>query len=72
VKVAPRSGAQIGYGETLIEDGLRPGERVVVDGQYKLQQGSRVKMADGAVKPETRGSKPEGSPKSEGRSKAKS
>jgi multidrug efflux system membrane fusion protein len=71
VKVAPRSGAQVGQGETIIADGLRPGERIVVDGQYKLQQGSHVKLADGAA---TEGRKPkaEGSPKPETRSKAKS
>ena len=46
VKVAPQSAQpRSGKGKTVIEDGLRPGERVVVDGQYKLQQGSRVKMA---------------------------
>ena len=72
VKVAARSGAQIGQGETVIEAGLRPGERVVVDGQYKLQQGSRVKLADGGGKTETRKPKAEGSPKSENRSKGKS
>ena len=38
--------AQIEQDEALIEDGLSPGERVVVDGQYKLQKGSRVKIAD--------------------------
>jgi membrane fusion protein, multidrug efflux system len=54
VKVAARSGAQLGQGETVIEEGLRPGERIVVDGQYKLQQGSRVKTADAAAKPEAR------------------
>lgn len=32
--------------EALIDDGLRPGERVVVDGQYKLQKGSRIKIPD--------------------------
>jgi membrane fusion protein, multidrug efflux system len=71
VKVAARSGAQIGQGETVIEDGLKAGERVVVDGQYKLQQGSRVKMADAGAKPEGRNPKAEGSPKSESRSKGK-
>lgn len=40
--------AQIELGEALIEEGLRPGERVVVDGQYKLQKGSRIKTADAA------------------------
>ena len=72
VKVAVRSGAQVGQGETVIEDGLRPGERIVVDGQYKLQQGSRIKIADGGGggKSEARSPKAEGSPKSDGRKKA--
>jgi multidrug efflux system membrane fusion protein len=72
VKLAARSVAQVGQGETVIEEGLRPGERIVVDGQYKLQQGSRVKLADGGGKTETRKPKAEGSPKSESRSKGKS
>jgi len=50
--------AQIEQGEALIEDGLRPGERVVVDGQYKLQRGSRVRQADGAVPSGERGGRP--------------
>jgi multidrug efflux system membrane fusion protein len=45
----------------LINEGLQPGERVVVDGQYKLQPGARVKLpapaevdsvSDGKAKPE--------------------
>jgi len=36
---------------TLIEDGIKTGERVVVDGQYKLQQGSRVEEATGGPTP---------------------
>ncbi len=35
--------AQIENGLALIDDGLQPGEHVVVDGQYKLQPGSKVK-----------------------------
>ncbi len=38
--------AQIDRGQALIEEGLSPGERVVVDGQYKLQAGSKVKLPD--------------------------
>jgi membrane fusion protein, multidrug efflux system len=72
VKVATRSGAQLGQGETVIEEGVKAGERVVVDGQYKLQAGSRVKMADAAAKPEGRKPKTEGKPKAESQSKAKS
>jgi multidrug efflux system membrane fusion protein len=34
--------AQAATGTALIDDGLMPGERVVVDGQHRLQQGSRV------------------------------
>ncbi|HEY3900625.1 MAG TPA: efflux RND transporter periplasmic adaptor subunit [Chthoniobacter sp.] len=34
--------AQIDDGEALIDEGLAEGEKVVVDGQYKLQPGSKV------------------------------
>ena len=50
--------AQIEQGEALIEEGLRPGERVVVDGQYKLQKGSRVKIAEPPAAGAERGSHP--------------
>ncbi len=46
VELRPVKVGQMEGGEALIEDGLRPGERVVVDGQYKLQKGSRVKIPD--------------------------
>ena len=72
VKVAPQSGAQVGQGETVIAEGLRAGERVVVDGQYKLQAGSRVKMADATPKPDSQKPKAEDNPKSKTQSKAKS
>ena len=48
VQVRPVKVAQIEQGQALIEDGLVPGERVVVDGQYKLQSGSRVKLPEAA------------------------
>jgi multidrug efflux system membrane fusion protein len=41
VKVGPTEA-----GMTLIDDGLQLGERVVVDGQYKLQPGSHVKTGE--------------------------
>jgi multidrug efflux system membrane fusion protein len=72
VKVAPQSGAQVGQGETVIADGLRPGERVVVDGQYKLQAGSRVKMADAAAKPASQKPKAEDDSNTGTRTKTKS
>ena len=37
--------SQIEAGEALVESGLQPGERVVVDGQYKLQAGSQVRIS---------------------------
>ena len=40
--------AQIDSGEALIADGLKAGETVVVDGQYKLQDGSKVKAVEPA------------------------
>jgi multidrug efflux system membrane fusion protein len=42
----PLKVAQIESGIALIETGLNPGERVVVDGQYKLQPGSHVKAVE--------------------------
>jgi len=42
VKMRPITVAQIDSGEALIDAGLEAGETVVVDGQYKLQDGSRV------------------------------
>lgn len=48
VEIRPVKVGPIEKGEALIEDGLAEGERVVVDGQYKLQPGSHVKVGDGA------------------------
>jgi len=42
-EVVPVKVAQIEKGEALIDQGLKPGQRVVTDGQYKLQVGSHVK-----------------------------
>jgi len=39
--------AQISQGQALIDEGVKAGETVVVDGQYRLQQGSRVKELHG-------------------------
>jgi multidrug efflux system membrane fusion protein len=46
VKMRPLKVAQIEGGMALIDEGLKPGEHVVVDGQYKLQPGSHVKPAE--------------------------
>ncbi len=39
--------AQISEGQALISSGLKPGEQVVVDGQYRLQPGTKVKILHG-------------------------
>jgi multidrug efflux system membrane fusion protein len=44
-RMQPVKVAQIEGSQALIESGLDPGQRVVVDGQYKLQPGSTVKPA---------------------------
>ena len=45
VAMRPLKVGQMDGGEALIEDGLKPGETVVVDGQYKLQDGSHVQVS---------------------------
>jgi multidrug efflux system membrane fusion protein len=42
VEMRPVTVNQIDNGLALIDDGLQEGEQVVVDGQYKLQPGSKV------------------------------
>jgi len=44
VEVRPVKVAQIQEGEALIDSGLSAGERVVLEGQYRLQPGSAVKI----------------------------
>ena len=58
VDIRPLKVAQIEQGEALIDDGLRPGERVVVDGQYKLQKGSHIKIADAPAAGSDRAGRP--------------
>jgi len=43
--------AQIEEGSALIDDGLQVGERVVVDGQYKLQAGAQVNVINPSPEP---------------------
>lgn len=51
VKVAPSLSMQVALPDVVIEDGLKPGERVVLEGQAKLLPGSRIKLADASGKP---------------------
>jgi multidrug efflux system membrane fusion protein len=59
-QVRPIKVAQIDQGQALITEGLSFGERVVVDGQYKLQAGTRVKLPETArgVPPKGSGAQP--------------
>jgi multidrug efflux system membrane fusion protein len=47
VSIRPIKVAQISDGQALIDSGLEPNEQVVVDGQYKLQPGTRVTILHG-------------------------
>jgi membrane fusion protein, multidrug efflux system len=47
VQVRPIKVAQISEGQALIDSGLKANEQVVVDGQYKLQAGTRVTILQG-------------------------
>ena len=47
VSIRPIQVAQISDGQALIDSGLEPNEQVVVDGQYKLQPGTRVTILHG-------------------------
>ncbi len=50
-ELRPLQVARIEDGLALIDSGLQPGERVVVDGQYRLQPGSKVRSGDSAKGP---------------------
>jgi membrane fusion protein, multidrug efflux system len=54
VEMRPVTVGPIDGGMALIEAGLDAGQRVVVDGQYKLQPGSRVKIAAAPAQHERR------------------
>jgi membrane fusion protein, multidrug efflux system len=47
VESRPVKVAQISGGQALIDSGLKANEQVVVDGQYKLQPGTRVRLLHG-------------------------
>src|SRR5258707_1122043 len=47
VEARPIAVAQISGGQALIDSGLKAGEQVVVDGQYKLQPGIHVTLLEG-------------------------
>jgi multidrug efflux system membrane fusion protein len=47
VAIRPIKVSQISEGQALIDSGLTANEQVVVDGQYKLQPGTRVRIVHG-------------------------
>ena len=47
VAIRPVKVAQISDGQALIDSGLQANEQVVVDGQYKLQPGTHVRILHG-------------------------
>jgi multidrug efflux system membrane fusion protein len=47
VAIRPVKVAQISDGQALIDSGLEANEQVVVDGQYKLQPGTHVRILHG-------------------------
>jgi multidrug efflux system membrane fusion protein len=53
-KLRPVKVAQIDHGRALIDNGLAPNETVVIDGQYRLQDGSRVEQLHGKAAEQAR------------------
>ena len=47
VSIRPIKVAEISDGQALVDSGLDANEQVVVDGQYKLQPGTRVTLLQG-------------------------
>ena len=47
VEARPVKVAEVSGGQALIDSGLTANEKVVVDGQYKLQPGARVTILTG-------------------------
>jgi multidrug efflux system membrane fusion protein len=62
VETRPIKIAQISDGQALIDSGLKANERVVVDGQYKLQPGTRVTLLTGHAAEEAKAQSAEQAP----------
>ena len=62
VEIRPITVAQISEGQALINSGLKANEQVVVDGQYKLQAGSRVTLLHGKAAKEAEAQSAEQAP----------
>ncbi|AXE32083.1 multidrug transporter subunit MdtA [Chromobacterium phragmitis] len=55
VSIAPIKPGPVSGHHTIVEDGLKPGQRVVVDGVDKLRNGAQVKVIDRAAQAKTLG-----------------
>ena len=62
VEMRPITVDQVQDGVALIATGLTAGERVVVDGQYRLQPGSKVAPSERGKSPAVSGGSPAGGP----------
>jgi multidrug efflux system membrane fusion protein len=62
VEMRPITVDQVQDGVALIATGLAAGERVVVDGQYRLQPGSKVAPSERGKSPAVSGGSPAGGP----------
>src|SRR5260370_2237996 len=62
VQMRPITVDQVQDGVALIASGLSAGERVVVDGQYRLQPGSKVAPSEPGKSPAVSGGSPAGGP----------
>jgi len=60
VEVRPVTVAQIEAGQALVDEGLTPGEQVVLEGQYRLQADAKVRIQEPAA--QGRGDKPQNNP----------
>jgi len=54
VELRPVTVAQIDHGRALIDSGVKANETVVIDGQYRLQDGSRVQQLHGKAAEQAR------------------
>jgi len=59
-EVRPVQVGRIEDGWALVDSGLQPGERIVIDGQYRLQPGSKVRAGDSGKGPAASHARAEG------------
>jgi multidrug efflux system membrane fusion protein len=50
VEFCPVTVGHVSEGIAIIAEGLTPGDRIVVDGQYRLQPGARIESRKAAAR----------------------